>query len=713
MRKQIMNRFLFVVGIALLALFIGLPASSFGDNAFGQKLQEFKVTLGLDLAGGTELDYRIDLSDANAQNSDDDPSNDVSLESIAESVRDALEARVNPAGVGEIIVKRSQVEGEEHVIIQMPPSSNVEKAKADAERDNRLEFFEEDPTLENKARLEIAAELANIKPWNWELKVEELTQDPLVSHEVVKPRFRDEVTDQNLVDKLFAAKAGTFLSEIVETQTEAAYTISDEGQVQVTALPKNVLAIVYVTENKNYPREKTEKAKAHARHILFAYPDARRVGEDVKYESKEVAQAEAEKMLQKLQEEGTDNFEELAKEYSTENAAQHSGGDLGEFEPGRMVAEFNDAVFNAEGTGLIPEVIESPFGFHVIEVLDLKDEETVQTNEPKVGYEMLAWNLDELRWVPTELGGAQLENATVGYDEIGQPLVNLLFDNEGADMFANLTERIAAKRCDGTYCRLGIQVGGQWITQPTVRQKIVGRTSQITGNFTFDSAKDLADGLNLGAIDAPVVLSGQMTITPELGHDQLAKSLKAGMFGFLAIMIFIITVYRFAGVIAAISLSLYAGLFMTILKLWPESFGGPIVLTLAGIAGIVLSVGLAVDGNILIFERLKEEFRRGRGLMQAVDLGFERAWTAIRDSNLTTLLTCVILFTFGSSVIKGFAITLIVGTLLSMFTAITISRNLLRFALLFDIFQKPWLFGVKEEDASGKKSAGAKIRKRK
>jgi preprotein translocase subunit SecD len=713
MRKQIINRFLFVIGIAFLAFFIGLPASFFGDNTFGQKLQKFRVVLGLDLAGGTELDYKIDLSDAKSQNNDDDPSNDVSLESIAESVRDSLEARVNPAGVGEIIVKRSQVEGEEHVIIQMPPSSNVAKAKSDAERDNRLEFFEEDPTLEKKARLEIAAELTGLKSWNWELKKEALTTDPLVSHEVVKPRFRDEVADQDLVDALFAAQAGTFLNKIVETQTEAQYTLTEEGQLQITALPKNVLAIVYVTENKDYPREKTEKAKAHARHILFAYPEARRAGENVKYESKEVALAEAEKMLQKLQEEGTQDFEALAKEYSTENAAQHSGGDLGEFESDKMVPEFSDAVFSAEKIGLLSEVVESPFGFHVIEVLDLQEEQMVNTYEPKVGYEMLAWNADELRWTPTELGGKQLENATVGYDEIGQPLVNLLFDSEGAEMFADLTERVAAKRCDGTYCRLGIKVGGQWITQPTVRQKIIGRTSQITGNFTFDSAKDLADGLNLGAIDAPITLSGQMTITPELGQDQLEKSLKAGMFGFVAITIFIIIIYRFTGVIAAISLSLYAGLFMTILKVWPESFGGPIVLTLAGIAGIVLSIGLAVDGNILIFERFKEEFRRGRGLAQAMDLGFERAWTAIRDSNLTTLLTCIILFTFGSSVIKGFAITLIVGTLLSLFTAIIISRNLLRFTLLFEFFHKPQFFGIKKSEINNKKSAGAKIRKRK
>ncbi|MCF7812772.1 protein translocase subunit SecD [Candidatus Gracilibacteria bacterium] len=712
MRKQIIHRFLFVIAIAIFAFLVGVPSSLYGDTFIGKKLSDLKITLGLDLAGGTELDYRIDLSEAREQNNDDDPANDVNLNTIAESVRDSLEQRVNPAGVGEIVVKRSQVEGQEHVIIQMPPSSNVEEAKQDAERDNRLEFFEEDPTKVAAKRLEIAGYLDQMTAWNWDVKVEELTQEEDASFHEVGPRFEDQIGDQELAERLFSASEETFLSSVVETQTEADYTIDDEGNLQVTALPKNVLALIYVSDKETVPREKTLPPKAHARHILFAYPDARRAGEDVPYESKEEAQSKAEEILTQLREEGTENFEELAKEFSTENAAQRTGGDLGTFEPGKMVAEFNDAVFAAEEPGLL-DVVESPFGFHVIEVLEITPEQTTTENETQITYEMLAWNADPLRWEKTELDGAELENATVGYDEIGQPLVNLLFDDKGADLFAQITERVSSRRCNGGPCRLGIKVGGQWITQPTVREKIIGRSAQITGQFTFDEAKDLADGLNLGAIDAPVTLSGQTTITPELGTEQLQKSLKAGLAGFIVIMIFIVIMYRFAGVIAAFSLSLYAGLFLSILKIWPESFGGPIVLTLAGIAGIILSIGLAVDGNILIFERLKEELRRGRGLMQAVDLGFERAWPAIRDSNLTTLLTCVILFSFGSSIIKGFAITLIVGTLLSMFTAITISRTLLRFSLLWKPLQKNALFGVSEADVeSSKKAVGAKIRKR-
>jgi len=711
MKKQIINHFIFVIALAILAFIIAVPSSWLGDNALGNKLSNLKITLGLDLAGGSELDYRIDLSDAKAQNSDDDPSNNVSLSSISESVRDALETRVNPAGVGEIIVKRSQVKDEEHIIIQMPPSNSVEKAKQDAEKDNRLEFFEEDPAKEANERVKIASNLTTVSPWNWENKIKELTLDPVVSFIETDGRFKDEINDQVLAEKLFTAGKNTFLNEIIETQTEPEYTIED-GNLVFKSFAKEVLGIVRITDKKEEAREKTIPPSANARHILFAYPGARRADEDVKYTSKEEALEKATALLNQIKEEGTENFAELAKEHSTESAAQESGGDLGDFEPGRMVQEFSDAVFALEEPKLIPELVESPFGFHIIEVLKLTPESTETVYEEKVFYEMLAWDKNELPWIETELGGRQLENAMVGYDEIGQPVVNLLFDKEGGDMFAELTGRVAAKTCDSGPCRLGIKVGGQWITTPTVREKIVGRTSIITGNFTFDSAKALADGLNLGAIDAPVILSGQTTITPELGHDQLAKSLKAGIYGFLATMLFMIIIYRFAGIIAAFSLALYAGLFISILKIWPTSFGGPIVLTLAGIAGIVLSIGLAVDGNILIFERFKEEIKKGRSLPQAIDLGFERAWTAIKDSNLTTLLTCIILFSFGSSIIKGFAITLIVGTLLSMFTAITVSRNLIRFSLLFDWAQNLSLYGIKKEDLASNQKLGAKIRTR-
>ncbi len=818
MKKQILNRFAFVVGIALFAAVIATPPQYFAkvlgeENSFVQKLKELKITLGLDLAGGTELDYKIDLNDAIAQNSDDDPLNDVNLNIISESVRDALEMRINPAGVGEVSVKRSQIDGKEHVLVQLPPSSNVDKAKKDAEKDNRLEFFEEDPDLAKKARIKIAGHLTVVTSQNWEEKVEELEKEEHVSHEKVDFRYKDQVRDSDFAEKLFSGNEGDIIEEIIETQTEVTYKIDAEGNMQIDSFPKLVDAIIRISEKRDQEREKPVPEKAHARHILFGFPGAMRalsLGdyetveealaesqkiidnpesipeeereekvksaeklikkiEEFPYKSQIEAKAKAEEIFEKLMLEGTESFSDLAKKYSTEPKAKTSGGDLGEFEPGKMVMPFSNAVFTfAKKTGkyeeesevetspeedviteedsseiqeetssevdgkeseveeieedpfepqlgLVPEIVETDFGYHVIEVLGYKETETEKKAEPQVSYEMIAWDKNALGWKKTKLGGAHLENATVGYDQVGQPLVNLLFNAEGGDLFAELTGTVAAKsgECDGGTCRLGIKVGGNWITTPTVREKIFGRQSQITGNFTYDSAHQLAADLNLGAIDAPVILSGQTTIKAELGQDQLTKSLKAGFWGFVATMFFMILGYRFAGVIASIALSIYAAIFITILKTWPESFGGPIVLTLAGMAGIALSIGLAVDGNILIFERMKEEFAKRKNMNQAVDLGFKRAWTAIRDSNLTTLLTCIILFSMGSSIIKGFAITLIVGTLLSMFTAVTISRNLLRFFLLFDCFHKPWLFGISKSYVTKiEKSSKMKIRAR-
>jgi len=699
MDKQSWSRLGLVGGMLVIAAFFTVPSKYFGDNWLGQQAAKQKITLGLDLAGGTELDYKIDMSDAIAQNNDDDPQNNVDLNVIAESVRDALEKRVNPAGIGEIIVKRSQVDDQQHILIQMPPSSNVDAAKAGASQDNRLEFFEEDPSLETGKTAEIEKVLAKLQNGaDWDKTVAELkANDSEIVTQSFESRWADSIHDQNIKDKIISAKAGDIIAEVLNTQTELEYTLGEDGNLEVQSMPIPVLGLIKVTQNELKSREKKTKESAEARHILFAFPGATRAGEDVKYKSEEEAKTEAEKMLQRLQSDGTENFAELAKEFSTEGAAALSGGDLGSFTADKMIKEFSDAVFSATENGLIGNVVETEFGYHVIEVLAKTEagEETIEDRE--VAYEILGWDKSNIRWAKTKLGGKQLENATVGFNEAGQPLVNLLFNEEGGDLFAELTGRVADKTCDGGVCRLGIKVGGKWITQPTVRQKILGRSSQISGNFTFESAKELADGLNLGAIDAPVKLSGQLTIEPSLGQDQLNKSLKAAAFGLIATMLFMIVMYNFAGFVAAISLAIYAGLYIAILKLWPESFGGPIVLSLSGIAGIALSIGLAVDGNILIFERVKEELAKKRSLAESIELGFTQAWTAIYDSNTTTLIVCLILFNLGSAMIKGFSITLIVGTLLSMFTAVTLTRNILRLIIKIKVFNNAkLLFGYKK-----------------
>ncbi len=723
MKSQILQRFAFVSVVALIAAVFSVPShiisNTFGEESpITQKLSQYKVTLGLDLAGGTELDYRIDLSDAIAMNSDDEAENDVDTNAIAESVRDALEARVNPAGIGEIIVKRSQItvgdEIQQHILIQMPPSSNVEEAKADAEQDNRLEFFAEDPAALAAKRVEIAEAMTiDLFNTNWDTAAPEVAQNLGGTLETFDDVLLSSLTDSNLATQLENTPTGGVVQEILETRIDPEFTVSEDGTLEINGSPfaREILAVAHVNKKTAETRTEEVEAEASARHILFAYPGALRAPEDVKYESKEAAKAQAEKILQEIKDGG--DFAALAEANSTGPTAT-SGGDLGTFSPGSMAPAFNDAVFNKETVGLVPELVETDFGYHIIEVTDLQEAGEQTVEDTRVSYDLITWDTEDITWTKTGLGGAQLDIARVGYDQIGQPLVDLRFNPEGGEMFADITEQLAARTCEGGACRLAIEVGGQKISTPTVQEKIVGRNAQISGSFTYQSAKDLADGLNLGAIDAPVILSGQTTVEASLGAEQLQKSLNAAMYGFTATILFMIVMYRVPGLVAACALIIYALIYIALLKLWPASLGGPIVMSLSGAAGVALSIGLAVDGNILIFERMKEEMIKGRTLTQAIDLGFERAWSAIKDSNLTTLITCIILFSLGSSVIKGFAIALIVGTLLSMFTAVIVSRNLLRALLLIPGIDKPVLFGLSEKDFKNKKKkTGAQIRTRK
>ena len=594
----------------------------------------------------------------------------------------------------------------------MPPSDNVDQAKADAERDNRLEFFEENPDNENIARVRIAGILEELTQENWNTKKAELESQERILTVSGEKQAKEDLIDAQLAETLFENPQVGILKDIVSTQTEVNATVGQDGQVEIIGYPEAILGIVNVTAVETEDKESTTEASAQARHILFSYKGATRAAEDVPYETKEEAQAKAEEILERIKTEGSEVFADLAKEFSN-GPTGVNGGDLGEFAPGQMAGAFNDAVFNADSTGLVQEVVETPFGFHIIDVTSKTDAVTETQPTTVISYDVIGWPTQDMRWEITELSGKQLEKATPGYDEIGQPLVELRFNREGANMFGDITERIASKRCDGYACSLGIKVGGEFVTRPTVQEKINSRTATITGNFTFEETKALANNLNLGAIDVPISLVGQINIQPELGKEQLDKTLKAGAIGLAVTMIFMILLYRFSGIVAALALILYGGMFFMLLKIWPESLGGPIVLSLSGAAGIILSLGLAVDGNILIFERIKEELKAGKNIHQAIELGFARAWNAIKDSNFTTFITCFILFVFGSSMIKGFAITLIVGTLLSMFTAIFVSRNLLRFFALIPGFDNPKIYGV--DAVAAKKTAKKKknIRKRK
>ena len=270
-------------------------------------------------------------------------------------------------------------------------------------------------------------------------------------------------------------------------------------------------------------------------------------------------------------------------------------------------------------------------------------------------------------FAPALLTGKYLKKAELGFDQTTsyQALVSIQFNDEGAKIFEELTKKNIGKP-------LAIFIDGLPISIPTVQEAISGGKAQISGDFTVEEAKSLARNLNAGALPLPISLISQQSVGPTLGKISLEESLMAGIFGLLAVVIFMIVFYRLPGLFASLALIIYAILNLALFKLIP------VTLTLAGMGGFILSIGMAVDGNILIFSRMREELRQGRPFSAALEEGFRRAWPAIWDGNFTLLIAALILFWLGSSFVKGFALTLIIGTLLSMFSAIFITKNFLR-----------------------------------
>ncbi len=282
--------------------------------------------------------------------------------------------------------------------------------------------------------------------------------------------------------------------------------------------------------------------------------------------------------------------------------------------------------------------------------------------------------------IPTGLTGKDLAKGELDFDPTtGQPIVKLQFNEEGKKLFSDLTTKNVGKR-------IAILLDGVTITAPTVNEPITDGSAVISGGFTKDEAKTLAQRLNAGALPVPIKLISQQTIGATLGQDSLAKSLKAGLYGFLLIALFMVLYYRLPGFIASIALIVYAILVLALFNL----IG--ITLTLSGIAGLILTLGMAVDANVLIFERMREELLGGKSLNLAVQDGFNRAWPSIWDSNLTTLVTAFALFWFGSGLIKGFAVALSIGIIISMFSAITITKNFLLLILNSRIAKYKQLF---------------------
>ncbi len=268
-------------------------------------------------------------------------------------------------------------------------------------------------------------------------------------------------------------------------------------------------------------------------------------------------------------------------------------------------------------------------------------------------------------FLPTPLTGRYLKKARLDFNQTTfEPEISIEFNDEGAEIFAGVTKENVGRR-------LAIFLDGAPISIPSIREEIPGGRAQITGQFTPQEAKVLVQRLNSGALPVPITLISQQSIGPTLGEKVLFKGINAGIYGIVLVAIFLILWYRLPGLIAVLALSIYTVIVLALFKLIP------VTITAAGVAGFILSVGMAVDANILIFERMKEERISGKALPSAIAEGFSRAWFSIRDSNASSIISAVILYWMGTSMVKGFALTLGIGVLVSMLSAITISRTLL------------------------------------
>lgn len=788
------------VVIGALVLIIALPDGL--KQGWAPSFLKPGFHLGLDLAGGTQLDFRISeseiqqqleninaqLKELEAQGGGGEQANILRAEKIAieeqqanlvEAIRTVLERRINSLGVSEALITPSYIGGEKHLLVECPGVIDVQKCIDTVGKTIQLEFKEEftEASAEYigtvKAKVDAAQRRISRSGATLEVLGEDLGTDLGVGYQPSHWFFRDElpqglealwnktpadgvmrlngsvvVPQQN--DKgetVNATMSGIFLVQVLSPRTQTGRIIEQAS----TAF--DVLAKADTTAKAGYEKNVTLEAPVSARligalrsmksgelktvtmedssakvifmrlftpgrqqvdvsHILIAYKGANAAPATVT-RTKEEALAKIQELKKQITAGAT--FEDIAKKES-DGTSKANGGKLLGIARGELVPSFENVAFT-QAAGVVSEPVETPFGYHLIRVdkapyqtpdkasFDVltytgtdatKKAETalsdlqagnVTTKEDALQLRSIFFSLVPTGWKDTELDGKHFRSANVNLDPTTNlPVVQIIFDDEGGKLFQQLTKKNIGKR-------IAIFVGGELVSAPTVQGEITGGSAVITGSQNITEAQRLAQDLNTGAIPAPIYLSGQHTVEPTLGRDAVRSSIIAGIVGIIFVMLYMVLVYRMLGMFANIALLVYAVIFSAMFKLplllVTDQY---IVLTLAGVAGTLLSIGLAVDTNVLVYERMKEELRKGKSLKSAVEIGFERAWPSIRDSNISTIITCLILFLIGTSIVRGFAVTLGLGVLVSMFTGMVISRWLLRRLALTKWADKPALY---------------------
>ena len=631
-------------------------------------IKEIPFRLGLDLLGGTQLIYQADVSAVPLA----DRNNAV------EGVRDVIERRVNVFGVSEPNVQLNKTSsGDFRILVELAGVKDIKEAIKMIGETPLLEFKEQNTevrqmTKDEKTQLDVFNKLA-------EQQAEKVLGKVMSGGDffaLAKQFSQDEKTKDTGGD------LGWINSQNNSQIAELAKNIT-VGKTSVD-LNKNSLGyeIIKVEDqrNKKDSFSNQEEKEVKASHLLICFTGVADCQSNL---TKEQAYEKIKKLrdglLQNVSNINIKNFANLVKQNSTEPNAKQANGDLGWFNANQMVKPFTEAVF-AQKNNTISDVVETEFGYHLIYKQDER-----KIIEYKVKHILIKTKSVEdiigkqSEWKNTELTGRNLKKAIIQFNHNdSSPEVSLEFDADGAKMFENITNRNIAKP-------VAIYLDSYPISVPTVNEKISGGKAVITGKFNIQEAKLLAQRLNAGALPVPINLVNQQTIGPSLGQKSVTDSLRSGIISFIVIALFMILIYRLPGLLSVFALMVYSILVLAIFKLWP------VTLTLSGAAGFIISIGMAVDANILIFSRTKEEIESGKSLSKSIDEGFKRAWTSIRDSNISTLITCFILIEFTSSVVKGFAITLALGVIVSMFTAIFITRNFLSLIPNQWLEKKHWL----------------------
>ncbi|MFA6039850.1 MAG: protein translocase subunit SecD [Candidatus Peribacteraceae bacterium] len=770
--------------------------------------------LGLDLVGGTQLDFRISEEEINRQMAQlekdiatleekNAPAADINKlqaqqysiqeqkRSLVEAIRTVIERRINALGVSEAVITPSYIGDEKHLLVECPGVVDTQECIKIVGKTIQLEFKEEftEPTEEFKEEVVAKADLVerritesgstlqkegenvgtalglvyqdshafykdtlpqgledlwNRKPGQMyrregSIRVASQTQDGGVEEEDVPGIFLGEVVQPLTETGRTVMEAPRAFSILAETETGATYAVKEDILLDNT-LDARLLGALRGMRGGDLKAVDTGSGTAHilflrgvtqgkeevdVSHILVAYKGAQEAAGTVT-RTKEEALARAQELKAKIAT-GT-AFEDVAKADSDGASTRTEGGKLGKIARGSWPAAFEDVAFGITA-GEVSEPVETVYGYHLIRtngpaqstpdaatyddlsitgagsltraelIIGKLKRGEVHSREEALTLRLLFFSLIPSGWKDTTLDGKHFRSANVSVDPVTNiPVVQILFDDEGGKLFQELTKRNVNKR-------IAIFVGGELVSAPTVQQEIAGGSAVITGSKNFDEARTLAQDLNTGAIPAPIHLVGQYTVEATLGAAALRTSLQAAFIGIIILMVYMIIMYRFLGLMADVALAMYATMLFAILKLPLLLFSSSyIVLTLAGMAGIILSIGMAVDANVLVFERVKEELRKGKLVRTAVEASFRHAWPAIRDSNVSTLITCGILFIIGTSIVRGFAVTLAMGVMLSMLTAVVVTRWLLRHLARTPLGERPELFcgpKLKREDAVG------------